>query len=544
MAEQAAHPSVDELPAGERDDLTTAGSTEIPTAPGESVPADQANGWFVGPPEAPERYELLGPGLAGGEGVTWRARYRGGLSAPLPLAVKVLHRPSAAGPEWPTVADRSRWHDQTALLRHLRPEHVVRVNEISAGPGPHRLGEPPDGRDSVFIEMEWVAGPTLAERVRGHPADPATLRERIDWLSEACEGLAHLHSHTRTAGNPTVHRDVTPANCIINPERGLVLIDVSTLQLPADGVDLAGRHTPAYSAPEVLSDPHSPRGPEADVYAVGALAFFCFTGEDPPAPVSSPVSASSGGELGTPTRRQLQGALSRLALKPALLEHVLVALDPDPGRRPTDLLGWAERLRALAVPRRTVAASRAARRPRVFVTAGVVACVAAGVGGWLAFGGPDAPDRSDAGKPLPLASSPAGVTAASGTITFPKDEATVKDCSYFTGTARLPAGTTLLLAKQNLSNGDERKYVQDVFDFAHPQAAWSWRGAQFFNDGSVGQTQRVELIAVPVRSALQADETADTEALDTLARSGTVLDSVDVVRGPGLDGRTDCHPPS
>ena len=356
---------------GERDGLRTAGSDEIPAASGEAVPSDQANGWFVGPPEAPERYELLGPGLRGGEGVTWRARYRGHLSAPLPLAVKVLHRPSDAGPQWPSAEDRSRWHDQTTLLRHLRPEHVVRVNEISAGPAPHRLGEPLDPAYSVFIEMEWVPGPTLAERVRGHPATRATLPERIGWLADACEGLAHLHSHTRTEGNPTVHRDVTPANCIINPTRGLVLIDVSTLQLPTDGLDLAGRHTPAYSAPEVLADPYRPRGPEADVYAIGAMTVFCLTGEDPP----------SIQDDGIRVRRSLQHVIRELALKPQLLEHVLAALDPDPARRPGDLLSWAARLRALAVPRRTVLAGRAARRPRVVAAAGLV--VVAALGGWL-----------------------------------------------------------------------------------------------------------------------------------------------------------------
>lgn len=521
---------------GERDGLRTAGGDELPAAPNQAGPDDQPNGWFVGPPHAPERYELLGTGLTGGEGITWRARYRGGLSAPLPLAVKVLHRPSNAGPQWPSAEDRSRWHDQTTLLRHLHPEHVVRVNEISAGPGPHRLGEPLDPVDSMFIEMEWVPGPTLAELVRGHRPTRATLPERIGWLADACEGLTHLHSHTRTAGNPTVHRDVTPANCIINPQRGLVLIDVSTLQLPADGVDLAGRHTPAYSAPEVLADPHRPRGPEADVYAIGAMTVFCLTGQDPP----------TGPDAGPSIRRQLQHLTHELALEPQLPEHVMAALDPDPHRRPGDLLSWAARLRALTVPRRTVLVARTVRRPRVAVTAALLAAVT--LAGWLGVqrSGSDNDHRGGAptvpaARVSPSTSAPA---AATGTIAFPATETTVKDCSYFSGTAQLPSGRTLLLAKQNLSNGDARKYVQFVFGFEHPHAAWAWRGAQFFNDGSVGQTQRVELIAVPVRAAIREGTTGDTESLDKLARSGLVLDAVDVVRGAGPDGRTDCHPPS
>ena len=60
---------------------------------------DAADGWFVGPDPDPDRYELVGSGLRGGEGTTWKARYRGELDAPLDVAVKQLRPAAGAGPD-------------------------------------------------------------------------------------------------------------------------------------------------------------------------------------------------------------------------------------------------------------------------------------------------------------------------------------------------------------------------------------------------------------------------------------------------------------
>ena len=135
-------PDVDE-PDGEP---VTVGSTEPPTlvrrpgrGPAGPAPASEPapNGWYAGPVDDPDRYELLGTGISGGEGTLWRARYRGGLASPIPFAVKALRPPPGAAPGWPSAADRRRWHDQQALLRHLEIDHVVRLHEVFAGPAPH-----------------------------------------------------------------------------------------------------------------------------------------------------------------------------------------------------------------------------------------------------------------------------------------------------------------------------------------------------------------------------------------------------------------------
>lgn len=58
--------------------------TGPPTQGPPALPAPRPNGLFAGPPEAPDRFELLGEGIRGGEGLTWRASYHGALRSALP----------------------------------------------------------------------------------------------------------------------------------------------------------------------------------------------------------------------------------------------------------------------------------------------------------------------------------------------------------------------------------------------------------------------------------------------------------------------------
>ncbi|MBO3753022.1 hypothetical protein J5X84_43855 [Streptosporangiaceae bacterium NEAU-GS5] len=82
-----------DVPDRGRDYSRTVGDGRLPTNHTGELRPDEPNGWYVGPADDPDRYELLGEGIGGGEGITWRARYHGSLDSPLPLAVKVQHPP-------------------------------------------------------------------------------------------------------------------------------------------------------------------------------------------------------------------------------------------------------------------------------------------------------------------------------------------------------------------------------------------------------------------------------------------------------------------
>ncbi|GAB1823643.1 protein kinase domain-containing protein [Herbidospora sp. RD11066] len=473
-------------------------SDEPETVGGPDLPQTR----FVGPPDEPDRYELLGDGIPGGEGIIWKARYRGDLAAPLPLAVKLLRPPGGADPDWPSARDRQRWRDHAVLLRHLQLDHVVRLDEVFLGAAPHPAGLA-DTPTTAYLVMEWVEGPTLSALLGGSHATGDTVGARLGYVRQAAEALTALASMTRSGGNPSLHRDVKPANCVVHPERGLVLIDVSTLRLIDDGHDVVGWHTPGYTAPEVLAAPHLPRAVTADVYSLGALAFFCLTGQDP-ATADIPETARSAAES------------AGVAAPGELVAHLLAALDDDPDRRPKDMITWSRSLLDAAVVRKPPI-----RWWRLVVTIGAAAIAGWGVVTFL-------PDDN----PAP----PAGVR---GEISSPEDGADVKQCSYFSGTASLPPGTTLMLAMRNLDNGDPERYLQVVFGFERPDTLTNWRGAQYFGKEKegVGQNYQVELLAVRLEGALAYHESASGDIDRALAESGTVLASVRVHRvagqGPG-----------
>jgi serine/threonine protein kinase len=340
----------------------------VPALPAglEPVEADEPNGLWAGPADDPDRFELLGSGLVGGEGTTFKARYHGEGGTPLPVAVKRLNRPPGASATWPSRADWDRWRDQVQVIQQVRSPHLVQVRAVFPGAEVHPRGSlPPAGGGRTYgvpyVVMEWVEGPSLDRLVRqgGRVGGAGTvrdgglpLRRRGRLVAQLAEAVAALHSGTRTGGNPMLHRDIKPANCIVTPDAPpggdrLVLVDIGTLRRADAGHDPRGMHSLHYTAPEVLADPRSPREPASDLYALGAVAFFCFTGKDPPV-------ASSAGYLDH-ARAELDAALRdvRRRTRRRVRDHVLRLLDPDPvARAVVRPLPWARTLEHLLGRRR------------------------------------------------------------------------------------------------------------------------------------------------------------------------------------------------
>jgi serine/threonine protein kinase len=505
-------------------------TTDEPVTRGAPMLPGPAESRFAGPADDPDRYELTGEGIVGGEGVTWRARYTGHLTAPLPFAVKMLRPPPSPGPAGSARDDRRRWLDRAALLRYMRLEHVVHVHEVFFGAPPHAEGTGPAAESVAYIVMEWLDGPTLHEAVRGAPVTAQNLGRRLGYLEDAASALAALASTSRSAGNPSLHRDVKPANCIVTADRGLVLIDVSTVRLLDDGFDPAGLHTPGYTAPEVLDAPHRARTPASDMYALGALALFCLTGREP-APVRDANAALR-------LQHELSLGLHEAGLSDpaALAAHVVAAVDPDPARRPRDPVDWSRQARLLAARR-----ARPGRRLG-WVAAGIAAGTALVVAAGVSVGATLSRDRA----PAPVvsrhsaAASAAVGTTMSGKITSPGDGSNVPQCANFAGTSHLDPGWTLVLAMRNTQNNDPHWYDQDVVHWDTPEVLARWRGYQYFGqvDAGIGQHYEVQLIAVRL-DALRHVNPADYG--EVLNRTGTVLDTVHLTRvagsGPnGCDG--------
>ena len=160
-----------------------------------------------------------------------------------------------------------------------RFEHLPRIVDC------RRAGEELD------VVMEYVEGETLEALVGRLGATPDYARELYPVL---CEAVGELHAGFAAAGEPgvpVIHRDLKPSNIIVSGVRyaadagmtfsSLVIIDLGIACVWRDGADAdtVKFGTRPYAPPEQYG--FGQTSVRSDVYALGALLFFCLTGADP-----------------------------------------------------------------------------------------------------------------------------------------------------------------------------------------------------------------------------------------------------------------------
>ncbi|MFI6539369.1 protein kinase [Nonomuraea sp. NPDC050547] len=165
-----------------------------------------------------------------------------------------------------------------------------------------------------YLISEFVDGPSLRQAVgEGGPYGG-------DDLHRLATGIATAMAAIHAAG--VVHRDLKPDNVLLGPD-GPRVIDFGIARVlgksATSTMGVAG--TPPYMAPEVFRGDKA--GPEADVYAWGAVMVFAATGGPP---FAGPAEAVIYAHLHT--EPDLSGVPERLR------GLVARALDKDPGRRP------------------------------------------------------------------------------------------------------------------------------------------------------------------------------------------------------------------
>jgi serine/threonine-protein kinase len=208
------------------------------------------------------RYEITQLISVGGMGLVYKAVHR-----PLgrTVAVKLVH-PQLLGDEQIV----SRFLSEAQIASRLNHPNIVSIHDFGRAPTA-------EGGELILV-MELLTGPSLSELLR---SDGVLSIERIaDILCQTLGALGEAHYHG------VVHRDVKPANIILEPVRGagdrVKLIDFGIARLgPNPRITLAGQvlGTPSYMAPEQMSG--GPVGPSADLYSVGVLLFRMLTGQLP-----------------------------------------------------------------------------------------------------------------------------------------------------------------------------------------------------------------------------------------------------------------------
>jgi formylglycine-generating enzyme required for sulfatase activity len=196
---------------------------------------------------------LLGEG---GMGVVYEATE---LTLERKVALKVL-LPELS--QHPTA--RQRMEAEAKAMARLNSPHVVRVNTVF------------DEGGLLVIDLEFMGGGSLADRLDGRGVDEATARE---WISQILKGLDALHK----VG--LVHRDLKPANVLLDEHGVLKVTDLGIAQDSQRTGGLKTRHdanlgTAEYMAPEQVQSAATVDA-RADVYAAGVMLYEFLTGRVP-----------------------------------------------------------------------------------------------------------------------------------------------------------------------------------------------------------------------------------------------------------------------
>ena len=145
--------------------------------------------------------------------------------------------------------------------------------------------------DELNVVMEYIEGETLEALVGRLGATPDYARGLFPAL---CDAVAELHAGFGEVGKapaPIIHRDLKPSNIIVSGVRyaadagmtfsSLVIIDLGIARAWREGADAdtVKFGTRPYAPPEQYG--FGQTSVRSDVYALGALLFFCLTGVDP-----------------------------------------------------------------------------------------------------------------------------------------------------------------------------------------------------------------------------------------------------------------------
>ncbi len=259
------------------------------------------------------RYQLEEPIGTGGYCEVWRA-----IDTVLarPVAVKLLH------PGYAHQAEAlARFQAEARHAGSFSHPNIARVYDY---------GEPV-GRQSSYLVMELIEGPSLAAVLCRGPLDAA---RTMDVIAQSAAGLQAAHS----AG--LIHRDIKPANILFAPGGMVKITDfgvahaVGAAPVTATGMVMG---TPGYIAPERVSGAQAQ--PPSDLYALGIVAYECLTGAQP----------FTGSPLEVALAHRDRPFPPLPAWVPAeVLELVMRLTAKDPAWRPAsaaEVAAWAGRLR-------------------------------------------------------------------------------------------------------------------------------------------------------------------------------------------------------
>jgi serine/threonine protein kinase len=195
-------------------------------------------------PTAIGRYEVISRLGQGGMGSLYLAKDPkiGRL-----VAIKLVRQ------EFDSPDARQRFAREAQSAGTLRHPNIVTIFDV-------------DEHDGLpYIAMEYVDGETLSEIVRRKA--PYPIAKRIQWIEDLCTGLSYAHRQG------VVHRDVKPANLMLDNEGTLKILDFGLARREQSKFTQSQTviGTPNYMSPEQIRA--GDVGPRSDIFSVGAVLY-------------------------------------------------------------------------------------------------------------------------------------------------------------------------------------------------------------------------------------------------------------------------------
>jgi serine/threonine protein kinase len=250
------------------------------------------------------RYDVVAELGRGGMGVVYRGEDR---LIGREVAIKTLTEIT------PELRDRFYVEARSGILNH---PNIVTVYEFG------------DHEGMPYIAMQFVAGDSLEKILRS--GRKLTLLETLSITEQLCSGLGYAHQ------NGVVHRDVKPANLIVQPDGKVKIVDFGIARLADQATRLTKTDavigTFHYIAPERLKGEMSDG--RSDIWSVGVMLYQMLSGELP----------FNGEDVSTLYKVINEPHPSIKALVPDIPEELIAIVDRSLAKNPDDRYGTAEEM--------------------------------------------------------------------------------------------------------------------------------------------------------------------------------------------------------
>ena len=219
----------------------------------EKLMAGKSKGFYLG------KYKLLGHLGTGGMSSVYLARHT---LMNQNRAIKVLPRSKVGDSSY-----LERFHLEARATASLDHPNIVRAYDVDNEGNQH------------YLVMEYVDGSDLQTTVAEH--GPLSPELAANYIAQSAIGLANAHR------NNLIHRDVKPANLLIDPNGVVKVLDLGlALFSESELASLTIAHnenvlgTADYLAPEQALNSHDV-DLRADIYGLGCTMYFLLTGHPP-----------------------------------------------------------------------------------------------------------------------------------------------------------------------------------------------------------------------------------------------------------------------